>query len=448
MISPSIFKAYDIRGIYEQDIDEEGAYILGRAFATLVNSKQVVVGYDMRTMAKNMVHSLIQGITEQGVSVINIGMVTTDTLYFACQKHDVPGIMNTASHNPGNYTGFKMVKKMPQLIGKGSGMEELKDLCMENNFISSENKGIVEEDADIMHQFVMKVLSTVDISSLPPLKIVIDAGNGMGGMISEILFHHIPQIEIVPLFFEPDGTFPNHLPDPLIPENKDLLEKKVLSSNADLGIAFDGDADRCFFVDSTGYAIPGDFLTALFAEWFCAQEKNAKVIYDPRASDAVVDTVEKNGGIALIERVGHTFIKKRMMEENAIFAGEVSAHYYFRDLGGFDSGIAAAVTLLAILAHKNQTLAQCMTPFKEKYFISGEINSSVHTVALKLQKIEDIYKEGEIQKIDGVSIRFPDFHFNVRGSNTEPLIRLNLEGKTQEIMEQKTQEVLRLIRDP
>lgn len=446
MLDPSIFKAYDIRGIYPKQIDEDGTYRIGRAFAEYVKAPTIVVGYDMRISAPQLSKALIAGILEQGGSVIDIGMVTTDAFYFACSKHNTAGIMNTASHNPPEWTGFKMVKQIPQLIGKGLGMEDIQELATNGKFEKGQIQGTLSKDETIMEEYAIKCLSMIDPSSIKPFKIVIDAGNGMGGMISQATFKHLPGLTIVPMFFEPNGNFPNHIPDPLVAENKKMLEAKVKEEKADLGIAFDGDADRCFFIDETGYALPGDFVTALFAEWFCGKEKGAKIIYDPRASDAVPDTVHKNGGNALLERVGHTYIKKRMAKENAIFGGEVSAHYYYRDLNFCDSGIASALLLLQIISQENKSLSEIMARFKDHYFISGEINSKVESVPATLKKIEELYKDGQIEHIDGINIRFPDFHFNVRGSNTEPVIRLNLEGNTTEITEEKTSEVLSIIR--
>ncbi len=448
MLSDSIFRAYDIRGVYPSEINEEGAYALGRAFVTFVQAPTIVVGYDMRLSAPALSEALIRGITDQGGSVIEIGMVTTDAFYYGCIKHKSAGIMITASHNPPEYSGFKLVKEIPQLIGKGLGMEEIQVLAQQGNFVNGETKGTTSQDADIMEEYAVKCLSMIDGNSIPSLKVVIDAGNGMGGVMSQTTFKHLPQIEVVPMFFEPNGNFPNHIPDPIIEANKKLLMDKVLEEKADLGIAFDGDGDRCFFIDETGYALPGDYVTALFAEWFCTKEKGAKIIYDLRASDAVPEIIQATGGVAHKERVGHTYFKRRMSKENAIFGGEVSAHYYFRDLHFCDSGIASALLLLQLITVKKKKLSEIVAPFKENYYISGEINTRVSDVPKKLKEIEEKYGDGEIDHIDGISIRFPDYHFNVRPSNTEPLLRLNLEGKNKTTMEKRTQDILELIQTP
>lgn len=447
MLQSSIFKAYDIRGIYPSQIDASGTYRIGRAFVELTKADTVIVGHDMRISAPELVKALIEGILEQGGSVIDIGMVSTDAFYFACSKYNCAGIMNTASHNPPEWTGFKMVRQIPQLIGKGLGMEEIEERAINGKFEKGQILGNLSKDERIMEEYAIKCMSMIDPGTIKRYKIVIDAGNGMGGMISQAAFSLLPQLEIIPMFFEPNGNFPNHIPDPLIPENKKALEEKVKQEKADLGIAFDGDADRCFFIDETGYALPGDFVTAMFAEWFCVREKGANVIYDPRASDAVPDTIKKAGGIPLVERVGHTYIKKRMSRENAVFGGEVSAHYYYRDLNFCDSGIASALLLLQIMSQKDKPLSVLTQTFQEKYFISGEINSKVKSVPHTLERIEEQYADAQIDHIDGISVRYPDYHFNVRGSNTEPVIRLNLEAKTKEDMEEKTRQVLALIRE-
>lgn len=442
MLDPSIFKAYDIRGIYPSQIDEDGSYKIGRAFAMLVNTPTIVVGYDMRISTPYLSKALINGIKDQGGSVINIGMVTTDAFYFACSKYNTAGIINTASHNPPEWTGFKMVKQIPDLIGKGFGMEEIQELAKNGKFEKGQIQGSETEDATILENYAVKCLSMIDPSSIKPLKVVIDAGNGMGGMMSQATFKHLPQITVIPLYFEPNGNFPNHIPDPLVPENKIILTKKVKQEKADVGIAFDGDADRCFFVDEKGYALPGDFITALFGEWFCKREKGARIIYDPRASDAVPALVKKSGGISLLERVGHTYIKRKMKMEKAIFGGEVSAHYYYRDLNYCDSGIASALILVQIISQQDKKLSEIVAPLRRRYHISGEINTKVVDVSRTIKYVEEQYRDGKTSHIDGVSIRYPTFHFNVRGSNTEPLLRLNLEARTKKIMEIKRDEVL------
>ena len=449
-IDPKIFKAYDIRGIVPEELNEQIAERVGMAFVKLleeegINPKTVVVSRDMRTSSPALFAALSKGIISMGIDVIDIGQSSTDMFYFACGTLNLPGIAITASHNPKQYNGFKMIKKMPYAIGKGQGMERIQELAMSGDLASIGDKTGTITQKDVREEFIKKILSFTDVNKVKPLKVAIDCGNGMAGPYIEQLEKFLP-IKIIPMFFEPDGTFPNHPADPLEKANRAELEKRVVSENADLGIAFDGDVDRCFFVDDTGEFVSGDFLTAVLAEKFLKKFPGGKIIYDLRASDVVPDTVEKLGGRPLINRVGHAYIKRRMIEEGAIFAGEVTGHYYFKNFFNADSGLIPALLILEMLSEENKKFSEILKPLREKYFISGEINSKVNDVKAVLQKIETIYKAEEIEKIDGISARFADWRFNVRGSNTEPLIRLNLEAKTKEQMEQKRDEVLEVIR--
>ena len=449
-INRKIFKAYDIRGIVPDELNEQIAERVGMAFVKLleeegINPKTVVVSRDMRTSSPTLFAALSKGIASMGVDVIDIGQSSTDMFYFACGTLNLPGIAITASHNPKQYNGFKMIKKMPYAIGKGQGMEKIQELAMSGDLASIGDKTGTITQKDVRKEFIKKILSFIDVSRIKPLKVAIDCGNGMAGPYIERLKEFLP-IEIIPMFFEPDGTFPNHPADPLEKANRAELEKRVVSENADLGIAFDGDVDRCFFVDDTGEFVSGDFLTAVLAERFLKKFPGGKIIYDLRASDVVPDTVNILGGRPLINRVGHAYIKRRMIEEGAVFAGEVTGHYYFKNFFNADSGLIPALLILEMISEENKKFSEILKPLREKYFISGEINSKVNDVKAVLQKIETIYKAGEIEKIDGISARFADWHFNVRGSNTEPLIRLNLEAKTKEQMEQKRDEVLEVIR--
>ena len=449
-INRKIFKAYDIRGIVPDELNEQIAERVGMAFVKLleeegINPKTVVVSRDMRTSSPTLFAALSKGIASMGVDVIDIGQSSTDMFYFACGTLNLPGIAITASHNPKQYNGFKMIKKMPYAIGKGQGMEKIQELAMSGDLASIGDKTGTITQKDVRKEFIKKILSFIDVSRIKPLKVAIDCGNGMAGPYIERLKEFLP-IEIIPMFFEPDGTFPNHPADPLEKANRAELEKRVVSENADLGIAFDGDVDRCFFVDDTGEFVSGDFLTAVLAERFLKKFPGGKIIYDLRASDVVPDTVNILGGRPLINRVGHAYIKRRMIEEGAVFAGEVTGHYYFKNFFNADSGLIPALLILEMISEENKKFSEILKPLREKYFISGEINSKVNDVKAILQKIETIYKAGEIEKIDGISARFADWRFNVRGSNTEPLIRLNLEAKTKEKMEQKRDEVLQIIR--
>ena len=450
-INQKIFKAYDIRGIVPEELNEQIAERVGMAFVKLLEEegicpKTVVASRDMRTSSLELFEALSKGIASMSVDVIDIGQSSTDMFYFACGTLNLPGIAITASHNPKQYNGFKMIKQMPYAIGKGQGMERIQELAMSGDLASIGDKTGTITQKDVREEFIKKILSFIDVSKIKPLKVVIDCGNGMAGPYIEQLEKFLP-IKIIPMFFEPDGTFPNHPADPLEKANRAELEKRVVSENADLGIAFDGDVDRCFFIDNTGEFVSGDFLTAVLAERFLKKFPGGKIIYDLRASDVVPDTVEKLGGRPLINRVGHAYIKRRMIEEGAIFAGEVTGHYYFKNFFNADSGLIPALLILEMLSEENKKFSEILKPLREKYFISGEINSKVNDVKAVLQKIETIYKAGEIEKIDGISARFADWRFNVRGSNTEPLIRLNLEAKTKEQMEQKRDEVLEVIRE-
>ncbi|HLC99694.1 MAG TPA: phosphomannomutase/phosphoglucomutase [Patescibacteria group bacterium] len=455
MINPKIFKAYDIRGVVPTDLNEEIAERVGRAFVTFVLKKQsesgkitkraVVVSRDARTSSPAFFTALARGINDMGWDVVDVGQSSTDMFYFACGMLQLPGIAVTASHNPKEYNGFKMIHQMPFAVGGGFGMEEIKERVMsdaqpEPNAVKGK---IIQQD--IRQDFIKKVLSFIDTTKVQPLKVVIDCGNGMAGPYVVELAKVLP-IKIVPMYFEPDGTFPNHPADPLEKANRAELEKRVVTEKADLGIAFDGDVDRCFFVDEKGQFVSGDFLTALLAQSFLKKFPKNKVIYDIRSSDATPDTIKKNGGTPLVNRVGHAYIKRRMIEDGAVFAGEVTGHYYFKDFFYADSGLVPAMLILEMLSTSGKSMSELLRPFTDNYFISGEINSRVGDIPLILKKLEEIYKDGQMDKMDGISIRYPDWHFNVRASNTEPLIRLNLEAKTKQMMEQKRDEVLKIIR--
>lgn len=450
-INPKIFKAYDIRGVVPEELNEQIAERVGRAFVKFleeqgIKESAIIVSRDMRVSSPALFEALSKGITSMGVDVIDIGQSSTDMFYFACGTLNLPGIAITASHNPKQYNGFKMIKKMPYAIGKGQGMERIQELVISGDLSATGDKSGSIIQKDVRDDFIKKVLSFIDVSRVRPLKVAIDCGNGMAGPYIERLKEFLP-IEIIPMFFEPDGAFPNHPADPLEKANRAELEKRVVAEGADLGIAFDGDVDRCFFVDDTGEFVSGDFLTAVLTERFLKKFHGGKIIYDLRASDVVPDTVNTLGGRPLINRVGHAYIKRRMIEEGAVFAGEVTGHYYFKNFFNADSGLIPALLILEMLSEENKKFSEILKPLREKYFISGEINSKVSDVKAVLQKIETIYKAGEIEKIDGISARFADWHFNVRGSNTEPLIRLNLEAKTKEMMEEKRDEVLEVIRN-
>ncbi|MGZ4290062.1 MAG: phosphomannomutase/phosphoglucomutase, partial [Gaiellaceae bacterium] len=354
-----------------------------------------------------------------------------------------------ASHNPKEYTGMKLVRRGALPVGGESGLLDVRDRAMSETDTAGTRfqtcpKGTVEQH-DIWPAYVERVLSFVEVAAIKPLKVVIDAANGMAGAMLPPVLERLP-IETVRCYFEPDGSFPNHEPNPLLPENREFIVGKTLEEGADLGVAFDGDADRCFFVDDTGEFVPGDFVTALFAESVLEKEPGAKIIYDVRASRAVPDTIERAGGTALVNRVGHAFIKARMRKEDAAFAGEVSGHYYFRDFSQADSGVVPFLLMLELISKRGRRLSEILAPLRSRYFITGELNTPVPDVALKLQELKERYADGHVSHLDGISVDFDDWHFNVRPSNTEPLLRLNLEATSEELMERRRDEVLAVIR--
>jgi phosphomannomutase len=444
MLDPKVFKAYDVRGIYPTELDEAGAEAIGRAYVERFEPERIAVGRDMRLSSAAMQEAVMRGAATAGADVLDIGLVGTEMVYFAVGSLGLAGgAMVTASHNPKEYTGIKLVRRGALPVGGDSGLLDLRDLIDSGSWHVTD-RGQVDK-YDIWPAYVERVLSFVDVSAIKPLRVVIDGGNGMAGTMLPPVLERLP-VEAVRCFFEPDGSFPNHAPNPLLPENQEFVIRKTLEERADLGAAFDGDADRCFFVDEKGEFVPGDFVTALFAESLLAREPGAKIIYDVRASRAVPDTIEGDGGVALINRVGHAFIKTRMRKEDAAFAGEVSGHYYFRDFTQADSGVVPFLLMLELISKKGQPLSEILAPLRSKYFITGEINTPVADVALKLQELKERYSDGNISHLDGISVDFPDWHFNVRPSNTEPLLRLNLEATSEKLMEQKRDEVLSVIR--
>jgi len=447
MLDPKVFKAYDVRGIHPTEIDEDGAYRVGRAFVEHFELGRIAVGRDMRVSAPTMTAALIEGAADGGADVLDLGMIGTEMLYYAVGELGLEGgVVVTASHNPKQYSGMKIVRAGALPVGGDSGLDDVRRAA-EAGFGAVERRGEVTP-MDIWDGFVSKVLSFVDPQSIRPLRIVVDAANGMAGTMLPPVLEKLAQLDVVRCFFEPDGSFPNHEPNPLLPENRAFIVERTRAEGADLGVAYDGDADRCFFVDDTGEFVPGDFVTALLARAMLEKERGATVLYDVRASWAVPRTIEEAGGVALVNRVGHAFIKERMREVDALFAGEVSAHYYFRDFTRADTGVVPFLVMLELLSNGGRTLSELLAPFRERYFLSGEINTPVADVDAKLREIEERYAEagGRISHLDGVSVDFDDWHFNVRPSNTEPLLRLNLEALDEAEMERRRDEVLDLIR--
>ena len=448
-INASIFKAYDVRGLYPSEVNEDAARQIGRGFVSYLQAKRIAVSHDMRLSSPSLTQAFIDGARQQGADVVNYGLMGTDMMYYAVARdgHD-GGVQITASHNPKEYNGIKMVRREAFPLSGDEGISDIRDMLLAGRLPKpSEHTGTVSQ-MDVTKDYINHVLSFIDPSIIKPFSVVLDAGNGIAGLVAPKLFERLP-CKVKALCFEVDGTFPNHEANPLIEENRRDIVEQVKRDRADIGIAWDGDADRCFFIDGTGEFIAGDFITALLAEAFLIKHPGAKVVYDVRASYAVKDIVAKYGGTALMNRVGHAFFKRRMREEGAIFGGEVTGHYYFRDNFYADNGFIPAMLILELMSRKGQTLHELLAPLRAKYFISGEINTRVSNMQLVQEKLDGLaatYSEGHVYQLDGVSAEFADWHFNVRASNTEPMLRLNLEATTPELMEKKRDEVLAFIR--
>jgi phosphomannomutase len=442
-----IFKAYDIRGIYSENLFDETATGIGKAFAKVIKPESVVIGRDARVSSPILFAKLTSALMEMGVNVIDIGMVSTDMYYYACATKKLPGIMVTASHNPKEYNGFKMVKQIPQLLTGDDGINQIREIMLADDFDAPAQTPGTMEKWEIMDEFIQKILSLVDYKSIKPMKIIADTANGMVGPSILALFKHLPQLELIPMYFEPDGTFPNHGGDPLKAENRKEIQERVPAENADLGIMFDPDGDRFFTIDAKGRFVSGDFMTAIMSEHFLKIEPGASIVYDIRASQAVPDKIEAAGGIPLYNRVGHSYIKAKMMSKDAVFGGEVSGHYYFKDFFFCDSGLAPMMYLLDMLSKSDKTLDVILDDLANVYHISGEINTKGVDKDKVFAKIEQIYvpTANESLKVDGISVYYDTWNFNVRASNTEPLVRLNLEADTTELMEEKRDELLELI---
>jgi len=445
-VNPAIFKAYDIRGIYPTDLNEEAGYAIGRAFSAFLKVDTVIVGRDMRLSGPQMFEAISRGLMDQGSDVINIGMVSTDQYYYACATLGHAGIMVTASHNPKEYSGMKMVRKMPQLLSGDEGIQDLRRIVENDNFPAPSRKGTMTEK-DLTEDFVNMILSLLDADAPANLKVIADTGNGMVGPILKRVYGQLPSIDLTGMYLDPDGSLPNHGLDPLQPENRAELQARVGSEGADIGFAFDGDGDRFFTIDDRGQFVSGDFLTALMGQYYLEKYPGSKIVYDVRASWAVPDLILAAGGIPLMERVGHAFIKRRMAHEEAVYGGEVTGHYYFKDFFFADSGLVPSLIILEMLSKKKAKLSDLLEPLEAKYFISGEINSRISVAPKeKMLELAETFKQGKVEWFDGISVSFDDWHFNVRPSNTEPLLRLNLEAKSRELMAEKRDHILEIIR--
>jgi phosphomannomutase len=448
-----IFKAYDIRGLHGSEMDESTAHAIGRAFARVLarlRGKQpaglrVGLGRDMRLTAPAMAAALREGLVAEGADVLDAGMVATEMLYHLVGSRELDGgAMVTASHNPKAYTGVKLVREGALPLSGDAGIGDVQ-AEVEAGLGEAPGGGSCEQ-VEIWDEFRAHALSFVDPANVKPMKVVVDGGNGMAGPMVGPVLEKLP-LELEQMYFVPDGEFPDHEPNPLLEENRRLIMERVRAAGADLGIAWDGDADRCFFIDASGEFCDGDFICALLARSVLLKHPGATILYDPRSSRAVPDLVAAEGGRSDLSRVGHAFFKARMREEGAAFGGEVSGHYYFRDFWNADSGTIPALLVLELLSLDGRGLGELMEEFRARYFISGEINSEVADPAAKLEEIAGRYSDGEITRLDGISVDYPEWHFNVRPSNTEPLLRLNLESLiSREDMERRRDEVLGLIR--
>ncbi len=442
-----LFKAYDVRGLVPQEMDGEVAYRIGRALVAHLDVDTVVVGRDMRVSGPELQAELIRGITEQGADVIDIGLVSTDTLYFAVGKYNYPaGVMITASHNPAGYNGFKISKDQAQALSMDSGIGEIRDMVVSGDVGAPRGeKGTVTE-RDVLEAYAEHALSMIDVNRIKPMKIAVDAGNGMAGRLVPPVFEKLP-IEIVPLFFELDGTFPNHEANPIEPENIRDLQRAVVEQGCDLGVAFDGDADRMFLIDENGVFVGGDMTTAMVSLQMLKKHPGSHIVYNLICSRTVPELITENGGKAIRARVGHSYIKAVMREEDAIFGGEHSGHFYFRDNWYADSGLIAMLTVVELLSEGSDTLSQVLEPIDSRVR-SGEINSEVANSDEVMKRVEDFYTQqgATIDHLDGLTVGFDDWWFNLRGSNTQPLLRLNVEAEGDDILEQKTAEVLGLVR--
>ena len=440
----SLFKAYDVRGVYPSEINPSIAYLIGRAFVEYMHPSDVVVGRDMRVSSPVLTSALIDGIRDQGANVCDIGLVSSDSLYFAVGKYGFPaGVMVTASHNPAEYNGFKFCRSEARPLSMDEGIGEIRDLVLGNAFGRPTTRGKLYTK-DILRGFAAHVLSMIDASVVKPLTIAIDAGNGMAGKMTPEIFKHLP-VKLIPLYFELDGRFPNHPANPIEPENTRELCNAIRANSADFGIAFDGDADRMFILDGDGKFVGGDMITALAAESLLRKHPGSAVVYNLICSRAVPETIAHEGGVGIRSRVGHSFIKALMREHDAVFGGEHSGHFYFRDNWYADSGIIAALTVLELLSVEGVTIAEALRPI-DHYVRSGEINSEVADQQAVLKQLERAYSDASLDYLDGLTISYPDWWCNVRASNTQPMLRLNVEAANGPLLEEKTGDLLRIIR--
>ena len=445
-LDPGIFKAYDVRGVYPSELDEDGGRRIGAAFVAVTGAKRLALGHDVRLSSPSMAEAVAEGALAAGADVVELGLCATEMLYFAVADRGLDaGACVTASHNPPRYTGLKMVREGALPLSGETGIAEVGRIAADGPPVA-DAPGARERDDTLLERYIDRCMSFIDPAKVRDLRVVIDAANGMGGLFMPPALDRL-SIDAVPYYLDLDGTFPNHEPNPLLPENREFIMAKVREEGADLGIAFDGDADRCFFIDDAGEFVPGDFLTALLATHLLERSGPATIVYDQRASWAVRDSVTAAGGVPDMWRVGHAFIKRRMREVDALFAGEVSGHYYFRDFSYADTGLVPALLVMEMIATAGRPLSEMVAGFRERYHVSGEINSTVEDAGAALERLRERYADGRSFEMDGLSVEYDDWHFNVRPSNTEPLLRLNLESlASEEDMERRRDEVLEVIR--
>lgn len=445
-LNTAIFKSYDVRGIYPAELNEDVAYQIGRCFVPLLGAKTVAVGRDMRPSGETLFAAFARGASEAGADVIDIGMVSTDALYFAVGKFGYDGgVMITASHNPATYNGMKFTREQAQAMSLDTGLADIRDRILSGTLPPKAAKAGNITHVNVLDDFAAHCLSFIDASKVKPFKIAVDAGNGMAGETVPHVFKHLP-CEVVPLYFELDGSFPNHPASPIEPENMADVQAAVRKHHCDLGVAFDGDADRMFIVDEKGDLIDGSTVTALVALNTLKRYPGGKILYNLICSRSVPELISKNGGIPIRSQVGHSLIKKTMREEDIIFGGEHSGHFYFRDNWYADSGMIALMQCLELFSEAGKPVSEVIAPIDTR-FRSGEINSTVKDIPAKIKQIEEHYADAQIDHLDGVTISYPDWWMNIRPSNTEPLLRLNVEGDTKALMEKHRDEALALIRN-
>jgi phosphomannomutase len=438
-----IFKAYDVRGVYPDEFDEDAAFRIGGAFARFMDAPAVIVGRDMRTSSPSMSEAFVHGVTQAGTDVIDLGLVSTDLVYFASGARDLPGAMFTASHNPPQYNGIKFCKRKAAPVGQDTGLADIRELA-ERGVEPAPVAGTVTQE-DMLGAFADHLLGLIDPNRIGALTVAVDAANGMGGKIVPAVFGRLP-VKLIPLYFELDGTFPNHPADPIQPENLKDLQAAVTAESAALGLAFDGDADRVFLVDEHAEPVSGSLLTALVAKRILARHPGATVVYNVICSRVVPEVITESGGTPVRSRVGHSFIKQVMASTGAVFGGEHSGHYYFKDNFRADSGILAALYVLETMSDEAKPLSELLAPLK-RYVASGEINVEVADQDAVIRKIEEAFADGDIDRLDGLTVNYDDWWFNVRPSNTEPLLRLNVEAKTEPLMVEMRDRILNIMRE-